>query len=413
MKKRNNYTLWMSFQLISMTIAILFSCLTGWSQQPITHFTAHDFSRIRPQAIMQPLSFRIINSQEDTINIQTTVQSFQLANDQRIASFNTEEVFLNLREIPVEASILPEAFITRTSDQEQILFQLLVKQLSPFEYNNETGLFHGSIEIHPIQSKMEDLAQTQNEVITLNDPVMLIVEAFDKNQDTVYFSQINWPPIVVYLQADPKKKVITDLVTARVKTYGKIDGYETLLTVTPYIKISAGKGKIQGFGIQTIPVHISLSGVTTYQDIEAGLRTEKGYFEPDHVVLRAGEVSTVILRSEKFGETVIIATAPNLLSNTEMVFFVFPWSFLLFSIAGAVIGSLIYVLRSKRKGFNTKSFIVGILLGFTVSVSYWALGLDLLNMNLEIGYLNEFAVISLSILGGLLGGYIGRSKQKS
>ena len=413
MKKRNNFSLWISFRIITMTIAILFSCFTGWSQQQNENFTARDFSRIRPQIIRQPLSFKIINSQEDTINIQTTVQSFQLANDQRIASFNTEEVFLNLREIPVEASILPEAFITRTSDQEQILFQLLVKQLSPFEYNNETGLFHASIEIHPIQSKVEDLAETQNEVITLNNPVMLIVEAIDENQDTVYFSQINWPPIVVNLQADPKKKAITDTVTARIKTYGKIDGYETLLSVTPYIKISAGREKIQGFGIQTMPVHISLSGVTTYQDIAAGLRTEKGYFEPDHVVLRAGEISRVILRSEKFGETVITATAPNLLSNTEVVFFVFPWSFLLFSIAGAVIGSLIYVLRSKKKGFNTRSFVVGILLGFTVSVSYWALGLDLLNMNLEIGYLNEFAVIALSILGGLLGGYIGRSKQAS
>jgi hypothetical protein len=39
-----------------------------------------------------------------------------------------------------------------------------------------------------------------------------------------------------------------------------------------------------------------------------------------------------------------------------------------------------------------------------------ALGLNLLNIDLEIGYLNEFAIIGLSILGGLLGGYIGRLK---
>ena len=411
MKKKNNYNLWMSFRIISMTIAILFSCFTGWSQQPITHFTAHDFSHISPQSIMQPLSFNIINSQDDTINIQTTVGSFQLEDDQIIASFETEEVFLNLREIPVESFVLPEAFITRTSDQEQILFQLLVKPYSPFEYNDETKLFHGSIEIRPILSKVEHLPKTQNEAITLNDPVMLIIKAVNQKQDTIYFSQINWPPIIVNLDANPEENVITDPVTVMVKTYE--GGYETSLPVIPYIKISAGKEKIQGFGIQTMPVYISLAGVTTYQAIEAGLRTEKGYFEPDHVILHAGEISTVTLRSEKFGETVITATAPNLLSNAEVVFFVFPWSFLLFSIAGAIIGSLILVLRSKKKGFNTRSFVVGILLGFTVSVSYWALGLDLLNMNLEIGYLNEFAVIALSILGGFLGGYIGRSKQAS
>jgi hypothetical protein len=101
----------MSFLVISMTISILFSCFTGWSQQPNAHFTARDFSHISPQTIRQPLSFKIINSQEDTI----------------------------------------------------------------------------------------------------------------------YFSQINWPPIIVNLDANPEENVITDPVTVLVKTYE--GGYETSLPV--------------------------------------------------------------------------------------------------------------------------------------------------------------------------------------
>jgi hypothetical protein len=226
---------------------------------------------------------------------------------------------------------------------------------------------------------------------------------------SVFVEQLNWPPIEVGFSINAKQNYPVDDLTTKMITIFKPSGYETQISVIPYIEIDATKDRIMGFGIQKTPVHISIHGPSDGLSMSIGLSADKGYLEEDQIILEQGTTATVYLRSENIGESRLSVHA-DIPSLGDVVIFVFPWTFLLFSIIGAVIGSLIRIFRIKKKPFDTRSFIVGVLLGFTVSVSYWALGLDLLNIDLDIGYINEFAILALSILGGLLGGYIGRTK---
>lgn len=362
---------------------------------------------ISPQQLQIIRTFHIVNENQDTVPIQASLQDFQLRADQNFGSFELNQTILSLDEVPEDVNVLPEGFVVRGENNETYYFQFLLSEKEAVQINPRTKQARGSLILQAVESNVESLGNVQS--IKLKEPIELIFQASGTKDQTVFVEKLNWPPITVEFLLESEDEYPDDIFNTRMLTIFKPMGYETPITVDPYILVSATKDKIQGFGIQQCPVHISLMGSSDYTNISVGLSADKGYFEQDIIELQKGVQSTAYLRSEKIGEA-RISVITDMPVIDDIVHFVFPWSFLLFSIIGAAIGSLIRVLRNKKKAFDTRSFIIGILLGFTVSVCYWALGLDLLNLDLSINYINEFAVIALSILGGLLGAYIGRSK---
>jgi len=367
----------------------------------------HDLQPI----LIQPTEFKVLNSQNEIQIINTSIQSFRLSNNQTYASFATDQVFINISEIPTDALILPEAGFSKSTDDKTILHQIYLEETSPFMFDPETNLFHGKIAIHPIEGNLQDQAETARSQIDLIDPFEIIVSAIGITDKTIVVKSLNWPPIMVEFDFDVSEKPLKDSVNVVVITVQNPEGYATPVRISPYIEISVEKDRIQGLGIQETPVSLSLQGVSHYPDVIVSLQTTKGYFDPVEITLRANHTSTVSLRSEGTGEARISVEAANLISTSDHISFMFPWKFLLFSIIGAVIGASIHVLRKLKTGFDTRAFVVGVLLGFTVSLCYWALGVNLLSITIEVSYLNEFAVIALSILGALLGWHLGRMKE--
>jgi len=367
----------------------------------------HEIDRIR----MLPTEFRVLNSRNEMQVVNMSLQSFKLMNDQTYASFATDKVFIDLAEMPAEAILLPEAGFSKATDNKDYLHQIYLSEKSPFTFDPETHAFYGKIEIHPVEGKLEgqtDVARTQ---IDLLEPFEIIVSAVGIDEKRILVESLNWPPITVDFDFDASNNFLKDNVEIVVKTVQKPDGYITPLSISPYIEVNVEKDQMQGLGIQETPVTLTLQGVSNYPDVSVGIQCTKGYLDPDEVILRANNVTTVSLRSEGTGEARISVIAANLISTSDHIRFMFPWKFLLFSIIGALIGALIHVLRKHKTGFDTRAFVVAILLGFTVSICYWALGVNLLNITIEVSYLNEFAVLALSILGALLGWHIGKKKS--
>ena len=398
--------------IITLILLILFGCQCMFAQIRLSEHISNHSIIDNPQNIhRQPVRFRVLNSQDDTLIVNTSIQSFSLADDQTYATFKTNQVFLNISELPEDAIILPEASFSRSTNNEDYLHQVYLSELSPFIFDPETKSFHGKIEIHTVQGSMGGQAETQRSQIDLVDPFEMIITAVGITEKTIMIESLNWPPITVDFNFIASENPLRDSVNIIVKTIQNPEGYVTPLSIIPYIEISVEKEQIQGLGIQETPVHVSLRGVSNYPELTVGMQTSKGYFDPDEITIKANQVYTVSLRSEGTGHARISVEAANLVSTSDIIYFGFPWKFLLFSIAGAIIGSLIHVFRKRDTGFDTRAFVVGILLGFTVSVCYWALGVNLLSITIEVSYLNEFAVFALSILGALLGWHLGRMKE--
>jgi len=176
--------------------------------------------------------------------------------------------------------------------------------------------------------------------------------------------------------------------------------------VNPFIRVSSHKNTIQGYGIETTLIDIELLGVSDFDPIEVSVRAENGFVEPQRVELSSmAPVQTVSLRS-KGAKKDVVTVASDVPSSPDGVDYVFPWVFLLFAILGGIIGTLIRMLPKAKKGFRVKAFIAGVLTGFIVALAYWAIGLNLLNFNLDFEYFNEGAVLVLSALGGIAGSSI-------
>jgi hypothetical protein len=363
-----------------------------------------------PQAEFQKIrEFQVINSNQDTVMIEATLQNFKLRENENFAVFPIDETILSLENVPEDASIIPEAYFVRDVEHNTHIFQFLLSEKESVAFDGETESASGSIIVQAIKSDLENLDQGQMAIIKLAEPIVLMFHAPGVSDQTIYIHQLNWPPVTVLFNVESGENYPKDHLKTKMLSIFEPEGFETILDVKPYVEITIDKKSIQGFGIQQCPVKFTMYGSSQQKDYRLGIGASKGYFEHDTVTITSGVTSVAYLRSEGVGGSII--SIDGIAFIEDSVYFSFPWSFLLFSIIGAVIGSLIRIFRAGKKPFDTRSFIVGVLLGFTVAVCYWALGLDLLNLDLNIGYINEFAVIALSILGGLFGGYIGRSKQ--
>ena len=292
--------------------------------------------------------------------------------------------------------MVPELYYAKVAGtQQQISYRIIFVDSAPLMYDFGKQLFEGSIRIIPVE--VVDSGNSEPVQKQLSVPEDIIV-SFGSTSVPLKITSVNWPPLnVPVTSTDPR-----DSVEVKILTVSKPMGYPKNLRVEPAIIITSTRNTIQGLGIQTLPVHVALKGVSTYKPVPVTIETSLGTIDSASMTLTGDKPVKATLRSESLGKIELKVVNQNYRSNSITVEAVFPWLFLLLSILGGVIGGLGKNLFDKTK-ITIRPLALGGIFGLIAAVAYWGLGIVLIGFSIQTQGINEAMVFGF----GLIAGYFG------
>lgn len=361
----------------------------------------------RPDSAVEVSIVRVNNVRA---NLSTTLANFRLnpayrsvviRNGNNIQPFESRgTVTRNGLNTTLRGSVLPELHIGNVQGEERpVLFQIFIDTMQPLIYDTSSKKFNGTFSILLIEDSETVLAGRM-----LTEPVMVEITPGTRAKVRPISTTIdhtNLPSTIISVVDESD----SDPVPLIIKTVFNHAGYPAYLKKESLLRIETQSRSIQGMGVQTIPLSISMPTYRLKDSVEVTVDASLGTVEPKKVKLTQGMSATVSLTSEGKGESTVKVTSPGFVSDQKVFIFVFPWMFIIFGFIGSLIGSLFkYNMdKSKKKWFSKIGF--GMLAGFFFAVLYYVLGIEVFTMKLTHS-VNEFAVMGISFLGALFWGKI-------
>lgn len=359
---------------------------------------------IPKQDMQLQADIRVFDAAEDTTSRVARLDGFLLKAGERRAVVRTGDVISKIETPATDTVIssgeglymLPELYYARVEGTEvQISFRILFIDTGPLRYNFESELFEGRLRFLPVE--VNESGQVKSIRKRLSIPEQIIV-SYDRESVPLSIGEVNWPPVDLEISArDPE-----DSLTVNILTISNPSGYQKSLMIEPAILISSARTVMQGMGIQTLPLHVMLKGVSEYGPVTAGLESTLGSIDPDVLLLGGNHPGKAVLRSESIGQIGVRVVNSSFRSNSITVEAVFPWLFLLLAIVGGLIGGLGKNLSGRRK-ISIRPLALGSIFGLIAAFAYWGLGILLIGFSVETRGLNEAMVFGL----GLVAGYFG------
>lgn len=204
---------------------------------------------------------------------------------------------------------------------------------------------------------------------------------------------------VEILAHDPPDSLRLQIITA-----ADVRGTSVWLRARPALAIGLVPSKAQGYGLQRIPITVSVLGTRRATPIAVKLSADRGSIEPDTVLVTSGMITTVSWRTEGTGPAMIQARATGTDDGRATVYFAFPLIFLIAALLGGAAGAALKSLNSS--GLSRALLVaipIGMLGGLVAAVVYYAIGVSLFKVDVKVPFFNEGAVFSLGVLAGLLG----------
>jgi len=292
---------------------------------------------------------------------------------------------------------IPELYWARESGTNNILqFQILTMIQRTMKYDKERDTFDGTIAIILLDNS-RNLSEGNNLNVPVSCEIFAQIDSVQPNKVTI--DHINIPSTTINLfDQDPK-----DSIKFSIRTTLNQKGYEEYIDVDPELIMISNRNSIQGYGVQSAQVSVFAKGITYSDSIQVILQPTLGSFKRDKIFISSDKGEVIYLRSEGLGSAKVIAQSAIIGSAEVQIQYIFPWIFLIASLLGGLIGSLIKLLRHGDKRKNTYYFFGGILSGIVVAAAYFILGIDVLKLQIDIQYFNEAAVFTLSALGAIIG----------
>lgn len=233
-------------------------------------------------------------------------------------------------------------------------------------------------------------------------------------------------PITVHLladveQVDPAEVVIrratepipitlrdpdaVDSVSARVVTSENPDGYRLTLRVRPALELRAGADTIQGWGIESVPVTVSMVGRSTGEPVTAELLARPGSVEPSRIEVGPGRPARVEVRSTATGEATVEAAGAAYPVDPLTLHYAFPGRFFLLALLGSLAGIVLGVaIPDKKVPLRERLRLVfsAVVAGVLAVIAYLALGLNFTPVELpDDPSFNESVILVVTALATL------------
>ncbi len=294
-----------------------------------------------------------------------------------------------------EVKIIPELHVEPgANNTEEIAYRILFTLEQPLQYNDTLKKFNGRLGFLLVSESGSNDPPAQPVSIEVLSNVVSSIKP-----ESFKIDHVSIPSAWVDLATER----VNDSAAVKVITASNPNGYITYLKVTPSLVISTNQTKLQGLGIEQIPVNVMFVGSSSADSVKVNFSTQKGTVTPNSVYVKYNSPSTVYLRSDGIGSSKLSATSTIANSNELQFTYAFPWLFLLAAIAGGLAGSLAkYFFGAGEKQSWVKPVIGGILIGIIGATAYYGLGVNLLGINLSAG-LNALAVFALSALCAYFG----------
>jgi len=344
----------------------------------MNNFDVQDFQ-------LQPREKTILNLGRNFSRVNNEVVN--QIDPQVLAGINSQQIY-SFPELHVENRGGPD------DNSGNIIYQPVITSLKPLVYNHQSGVYTSTLNFL-LLSEGEASGNISNPM-----PLELHSDFLDNIQpSSLSINHLNLPSTSVDISA----RDVRDSVQIRIVTEANSDGYETYLNVEPALNLFTERRRLQGLGIQEIPIQVNWKGSSSDESKTVNISSSKGSVTPNSVELSYNSPAIVYLRSEGLGNASITATTSGTQSNTLQINYIFPWLFLLFSIAGGFLGGTAkyFTLKEKPKSFLATT-AGSLSIGLLGALAYFVLGINLLNIEFSSTF-NEFAVFGISALIAFFG----------
>ena len=303
-------------------------------------------------------------------------------------------------ESSLKGLLLPETYIKMEKNgNKAIIFSILIDTLSALKYDAQKDIYSGTFNIVLVEDTAGISSQKK-----LKKPVEIEVSTAsgaEVSPSVISIDHTNLPSTVIHV-VDKSK---TNPLPVLIKTSSNPAGYTVHLNKEARLCIETPARSIQGLGVQSIPINISLQNYYGPDAINASVTVNKGSVSPARITVFKDSISTVMLTSESLGNAELKISAGGISGDQRTYKYCFPWIFLLFAVVGSFLGALVKHFTGKGKKNFGKTIGLGVITGFIFAILYYVLGITL--FSIKTGFLiNEFAVLGLSFLGALFWGTI-------
>lgn len=308
------------------------------------------------------------------------------------------------REIKLQGVALPEIYMARVKSNafvpshgdpptDQAILRVLVDTFPVLAYNERDNNYTGQFYVMLLDDSQEYLVT--NELVS---PVPFqfssSLAVFDPQHASI--GHTNMPTTSVKITDDSPYNP----VPVKIMTSFNPQGYVTYLAKQALIRIETPPRSLQGFGVQAIPITITLHNYLPDDSVRINLVSTLGSISPDHIYVSRDKAAQALLKSEGTGSTTVRANADGFLAEEARFTFIFPWIFILLTLVGGVIGAILKHLLNPKEGKLSLRIVQGFLAGFFVGILYYVVGLNVFSFDFGRVYF-EFAVLALAIMGAL------------
>jgi hypothetical protein len=183
-------------------------------------------------------------------------------------------------------------------------------------------------------------------------------------------------------------------------------GVSLWLPVQPALAFEPPPARIQGLGVETATLVLSVRGRLPADPVTVTLSADRGSLDTNQVTLGPGGAAVARLRSSGRGPARIRAVAPGFQVAETRIEFGWPIFFLLAALSGGLVGGLATTTsrQSARKRRPLGAVLLhGVLIGLVAAVVYFGIGLNLLQFDVRVAHFNEIAVFAFAALGAMFG----------
>ncbi len=198
---------------------------------------------------------------------------------------------------------------------------------------------------------------------------------------------------------------VSDSLRVQIVPEFDVNGTDVWLPVEPSLVVEAPP-RIQGWGVGTARVIVRVIGASGRRPAAAGLSSSAGELETIAVAIGDAGTGTTRLRSGGVGPATITASAPGFGDARATVEFVWPYVFFVAALSGGLFGGLgaaAHGRKARHKARWGEHALKGVFTGVIAAVAWYALEVNLLQLDPGIPRFNELGVFAFAALGGYFG----------
>jgi hypothetical protein len=350
-----------------------------------------DMARLRAHARTTPVVIRAGSLRADTL--RSAVDSMRLLPGQVIVA--------EMKDSPPPAvppstrRFLPLLFLTEDLHATRALALRPYVEGEPLEFTG--AAFRGTVSLALVDTLQPDRTDT------LTTPIWFHIstDAGDVNPADVAVRHTSLPPYATVITAASPG----DSVRVLVQPALTLSPVATWLAVRrTLVQVVPATARIMGVGLATTELHVSLPAEAGSNRRDVVLSARHGVPQPSVVQLAGGESGVSVIRSSGVGRDTVVATSGPLRSEPLELVYAWPLLFLIASLLGGIVGSLMDAAAVRRRGTTAsrRAYVVSGLAAGVFAAVATVIGLNVTGVDLP-ATSGEAVVFVVAALGAVLG----------